>query len=69
MAKIIDAPHKIIGVTLMPTGRLILATENRIYDLVNNVWEAMAFAPDPEPDPTPEPPAETPAEPTTESQT
>lgn len=53
--KIVDSPHKIISVTLLPTGMLIMATENRMYELRNNIWEPMAFAPDPEPEPVVEP--------------
>jgi hypothetical protein len=49
--KSLDAPHKIISMTLMPTGQLILATENRVYQYMNNVWEPMVFAPDPVLDP------------------
>ena len=47
-AKILDAPHPILSVTLLPTGVLIMATESRIYELKGNVWTPMEFAPDPE---------------------
>ena len=56
--KILDAPDTIVSVTLLPTGRLLLATEKRLYELVNNVLTPMEFAPDPEPvveAPTPAP--------------
>ena len=50
--KILEASHKIVSVTLLPTGRLIMATEKRMYELVGGVWEPMTFADDPvEPDP------------------
>jgi hypothetical protein len=55
--KILDAPHPILSVTLLPTGVLIMATESRIYELKGNVWTPMEFAPDPVPEPTPAPPA------------
>jgi hypothetical protein len=57
--KILDAPDTIVSVTLLPTGRLLLATEKRLYELVNNVLTPMEFAPDPEP--VVETPAPTPA--------
>jgi len=47
--KILDAPDTIVSVTLLPTGRLLLATEKRLYELINNVLTPMEFAPDPEP--------------------
>lgn len=56
--KILDAPDTIVSVTLLPTGRLLLATEKRLYELINNVLTPMEFAPDPEPvaPPSPVPP-------------
>jgi hypothetical protein len=54
LKKNVDSPHKIISVTLLATGRLIMATETRMYELINNVWEPMVFADDPvvdQPDP------------------
>jgi hypothetical protein len=56
--KILDAPDTIVSVTLLPTGRLLLATEKRLYELINNVLTPMEFAPDPEPiaPPAPVPP-------------
>ena len=45
--KTLEASHKIISVTLLPTGRLIMATEKRMYELVAGVWEPMTFADDP----------------------
>jgi len=48
--KILDAPHPILSVTLLPTGVLIMATESRIYELKGNVWTPMEFAPDPDPE-------------------
>jgi hypothetical protein len=56
-AKILDAPHPILSITLLPTGVLIMATESRIYELKGNVWTPMEFAPDPVPEPTLAPPA------------
>jgi hypothetical protein len=56
-AKILDAPHAILSVTLLPTGNLILATESRIYELKGNVWTPMEFAPDPVPEPVAPAPA------------
>ena len=50
----LEAAHSIISVTLLPTGRLIMATEKRMYELVNSIWTPMAFAPEPdETEPTP----------------
>lgn len=45
--KTLEASHKIVSVTLLPTGRLIMATEKRMYELVAGVWEPMTFADDP----------------------
>jgi hypothetical protein len=59
--KNLDASHTIISLTMLATGRLILATEKRMYELVNNVWTPMIFADDePEPEPTPSTPAAAP---------
>jgi hypothetical protein len=55
--KILDAPHPILSVTLLPTGVLIMATESRIYELKGNVWTPMEFAPDPVPEPAAPQPA------------
>lgn len=63
--KILDAPDTIVSVTLLPTGRLLLATEKRLYELVNNVLTPMEFAPDPEPPAAPEIPAVAEKEPVT----
>jgi hypothetical protein len=53
--KTLEAAHTIISVTLLPTGRLIMATEKRMYELVNSIWTPMEFAPetDAAPDPAP----------------
>jgi hypothetical protein len=52
----LEASHTIISLTMLATGRLILATEKRMYELVNNVWTPMIFADDePDPEPTPAP--------------
>jgi hypothetical protein len=62
--KTLEAAHNIVSVTLLPTGRLIMATEKRMYELVGGIWEPMTFADDPivEPDPVaPVAPVETPA--------
>jgi hypothetical protein len=56
----LEASHTIISLTMLATGRLILATEKRMYELVNNVWTPMIFADD-EPEPEPEPTSSTPA--------
>jgi hypothetical protein len=53
--KNLDSPHKIISVTLLATGQLILATENRMYQLMNGIWEPMIFAADPVDEPIPDP--------------
>jgi hypothetical protein len=46
-----DADSKITSVTLLPTGRIILATEKRVYEVdAHGVWQPMLFA-------VPEPPA------------
>jgi hypothetical protein len=45
----IESAHKIISVTLLATGRLIMATEKRMYELVADVWTPMKFADDPPP--------------------
>jgi hypothetical protein len=59
--KNVTAAHTIISLTMLATGRLLLTTENRVYELVNNVWTPMIFADD-EPEPAPEPtPAPAPA--------
>ena len=59
----LEASHTIISLTMLATGRLILATEKRMYELVNNVWTPMIFADD-EPEPVAEPtPAAPPSEP------
>lgn len=75
----LEIPHKIISLNVLATGRMILTTENRVYESLNDVWTPMKFADDPEPAPeaTPAPtaPAETPSifapaapvEPTTET--
>jgi hypothetical protein len=53
----LEAPHDVLGITLLPTGRLILATAKRTYELKDNVWTPMHFADDPvDPEPI-EPPA------------
>jgi hypothetical protein len=49
--KNLEAAHTIISLTLLATGQLILATEKRVYQLMNGVWEPMIFADDPEPEP------------------
>jgi hypothetical protein len=56
--KTLSAAHTIISLNVLATGRLLLTTENRVYELVNNVWTPMVFAddePEAEPDPTPAP--------------
>lgn len=61
--KILEASHTIISVTLLASGRLIMATEKRMYELVGNIWTPMQFAPE-EPDAEPEPaPTAAPVEP------
>jgi hypothetical protein len=40
----IESPHTIISVTLLATGKLIMATEKRMYELINDVWTPMKFA-------------------------
>jgi len=42
----IETPHTILSVTLLATGRLIMATEKRMYELINDVWTPMKFADD-----------------------
>jgi hypothetical protein len=62
--KILEASHTIISVTLLASGRLIMATEKRMYELVGNIWTPMQFAPEePEPEPTPTPETAAPVEP------
>jgi hypothetical protein len=47
----LESAHTIISVTLLPTGRLIMATEKRMYELVSSVWTPMQFAPEPDAEP------------------
>jgi hypothetical protein len=57
--KNVESAHTILSVTLLPTGRMILATEKRMYELVNGIWEPMIFADDPVDEPAPAEPAST----------
>jgi hypothetical protein len=41
--KLLEADHAIVSITQLPTGRIFLCTERRLYELVNNVWEPMTF--------------------------
>jgi hypothetical protein len=52
--KTLSAAHTIISLNVLANGRLLLTTENRVYELLNNVWTPMVFADD-------EPEAEAPA--------
>ena len=56
--KNVEAAHTIISLTLLATGQLILATEKRVYQLMDSVWQPMVFADDPVDETTPEPAAE-----------
>ena len=67
--KNLAAAHTIISLNVLATGRLLLTTEKRVYELVDNVWTPMIFADDePEATPTPTPDVQAadpaPAEPT-----
>ena len=65
--KNLAAAHTIISLNVLATGRLLLTTEKRVYELVDNVWTPMIFADD-EPEATPTPDVQAaepaPAEPT-----
>lgn len=54
MAKL-EIPHTIISLNVLATGRMILTTEKRVYELVGEVWTPMKFADDPEPQPETDP--------------
>jgi hypothetical protein len=45
----LEIPHAIISLNVLATGRMILTTEKRVYELVGEVWTPMKFADDPEP--------------------
>jgi hypothetical protein len=48
---------KIVSVTLLPTGRVLLATENHLYELDGaGTWQPMKFGLPVEPEPIPDPP-------------
>jgi hypothetical protein len=49
----LEIPHKIISLNVLATGRMILTTENRVYESLNDVWTPMKFADDPVPEPVP----------------
>ena len=51
MASKLEIPHTIISLNVLATGRMILTTEKRVYELVNEVWTPMKFADDPVPAP------------------
>jgi hypothetical protein len=53
--KNLEIPHTIISLNVLATGRMILTTEKRVYELVNEVWTPMIFADDPVDEPVPEP--------------
>ena len=52
MASKLEIPHTIISLNVLATGRMILTTEKRVYELVNEVWTPMKFADDPVAEPT-----------------
>ena len=65
--KLLEATHKIISLSVLATGQLLLATENRVYEYKAGVWEPMVFADDPEPEPDPVAATPTPPPPETGS--
>jgi len=40
---LLEADHSIGQITQLPTGRIFLQTEKRVYELISNVWEPMTF--------------------------
>jgi hypothetical protein len=58
----LEIPHKIISLNVLATGRMILTTENRVYESLNDVWTPMKFADDPEPQPVTDPAPPSPVE-------
>jgi hypothetical protein len=47
MPKVLESPHKIISLSVLATGQLILTTENRVYEHKDGKWTPMVFADDP----------------------
>jgi hypothetical protein len=48
---------KVVSVTLLPTGRVLMATESHLYELDGaNIWQPMKFGIPVEPEPIPDPP-------------
>ncbi len=55
MPKKLESGHKILSLEVLATGRLLLVTENRVYEHKDGKWEPMVFADDPVDPPVQEP--------------
>jgi hypothetical protein len=53
MPKKLEAENKIISLSVLATGQLILTTENRVYEHKDGKWTPMVFADDPVDPPPP----------------
>jgi hypothetical protein len=44
MTTVLEAEHPVVSITQLPTGRVFLTTEKRVYELdVHGVWNPMSF--------------------------
>jgi hypothetical protein len=44
MPTVLEAEHPVVSITMLPTGRIFLATEKRLYELDGtNTWIPMKF--------------------------